>query len=411
MNKLVIGLGAATVCALLVLLGFLAGSGWKKGAAPADDKDGEKGKVEAVKNPGDAGTSRRELPDPPPPPPPVLDQVRVRESLKPGRTYRVITRLAFNMRGTDHDWAVLNSVITVNYMADAEVERKIESNDGKTIVELRTFKRVFSGKLNTDLESVRIDLGPAGDFLIGGVTAFRPEALPVVAGARQLIEGPNFSNLLKITGLGQSFLDDMVNRDPRIRAVTSMGGLQGKTVRLVYKNDEEGDVQVVPVEGALTTDEQRFLASSVLLSDSLIFPDARVEKGDTWEADSMYFIGLIDPSLMARPEGKLRLARGPDILPPARSGQRQKCVQINVVGGELNFRESNRKAEQVGFFRPQKGEMVFSPQDQIFILADLIGRGKLTVRSRDHILFEARSDREPEMKIHYECTLLGESGE
>jgi hypothetical protein len=269
---------------------------------------------------------------------------------------------------------------------------------------------VKSGKVETDLESFRIDLGATGDFILGGIALLKPDALLAATGATKVINSTDLSKLLKATGLAEKFVDDVVKRDPRIQAVTSAGSLEGKTVRLIYKNDEEGDVQVIPVKGTLTVDEQRFLASSVLLADSLIFPDMGVKQGEHWKADGMYFIGLIDPSLMARTEGKVELMRGPDVKPPARSGQKQECVQITVVGGELNFRESNAKAEQVGFFRPQEGEMIFSPQDQIFIQGHLKGRGKLTIKSKDHILFEARSDREPELTIHYSCKLLPDAG-
>lgn len=397
MNKALLGLVITTVAVTLVLLGFLLGSGWNKPSPEAKEKD----------NPAPTPTGPSRLSAQPPPPPPVRDDLRVRESLKPRRTYRVSTRLGFHMRGTDHDWGVLNSTITVNYWADAAIDRKIESNDGKTIVELRTFRKVASRKLDTKLEDVHIDLGAAGDFLLGGVALLKPEAAPFVGAARSLLEGRNLSAFLQFMGLSNDFVSDLVERDPRIRAVTAVGSLQGKTVRLTYRNEEGGGVQVDPVEGALTEDEKRFLASSVLLADSLIFPDVTVKVGDTWEADSMYFIGLIDPSMMLRPEGKLKLGRGPDVAPPARTGQKQKCVKINVLGGALNFHESSSRAEQVGHFYPQKGEMLFSPQDQIFIHGFFHGKGKLTITQKDHILFQARSKREPDLKVYYSCRLLG----
>lgn len=403
MNKLLISLGIGTGLVLVVLISFLAGSAWNRSAT-------ETTKAEAPIKAGDPPVSSTKMPNPPPPPSPLLDEVRVRESLKPGRTYLINTRMTFSMRGTDKDWHVVTSTVTVNYAANAEIERKIVSNDGRTIVEERTFKKVQSGKVETDLESFRIDLGATGDFLLGGIAILQPEALLAATSAKNIIEKNDLSKLFKATGLAQSFVDDVVQRDPRMRAITSAGSLQGKTVRLTYTNDAKGEVRVEAVKESLSVDEQRFLASSVLLADSLIFPDMGVKKGEKWQADGLYFIGLIDPSLMARTEGQVELMRGPDKKLPAASGQKQECVQISVVGGELNFHESNAKAEQIGFFRPQEGEMVFSPQDQIFIQGHLKGRGKLTIKSKDHILFEARSDREPELTIHYTCKLLPEEG-
>jgi hypothetical protein len=409
MNKLVIGLVSATVCAVLLLVGFLGGSYWNRPApTPTDPAKAEEAKAEPPVKPGDPGISRVKQPDPPPPAPPVRDEVRVRDTLKPGRTYLVKTQLAFSMRGTDHDWGIVNTTYTINYMAEAEIERYIESNDGKTIVERRTFKRVSSGKIDTKLEDMSIKLGSTGEFVLGATALINPQAFFFASMAKNGLDGRNLAPLLESIGLGKSYVDDIVQRDPTIRAVTRAGSLQGKTVKLRYNNDEEGDVQVTAEDGgSLSADEQRFLTSSVLLSDALIFPDIGVKKGESWPAKGMYFSGLIDPSLLARTEGTVTLERGPDVKPVGHPGQKQECVQINFVGGELSFRESNRKAEQVGHCQPdtRESKLIYSPQDSIFIEAFLKGRGKLTIRSKDHILFEARSDREPELTIRYTCRL------
>src|SRR5262245_44018063 len=116
MNRLLIGLGVATGVVLLVLVGFLAGTAWNRpgpdGDKGKDQASADKGarpgdKEEKETKPGEPGKKRTELPDPPPPPPPVTNEVRVRENLKPGRTYLVKTQLAFSMRGTDRDYGGL----------------------------------------------------------------------------------------------------------------------------------------------------------------------------------------------------------------------------------------------------------------------------------------------------------------
>jgi hypothetical protein len=337
----------------------------------------------------------------PPPPPPVKDEVRVREELAQGATYKVNTRMAFSMRGTDRDWGIATSTITINYWAEAEILRKIERNDGRTIVEERTFQRVTSSKLDTNLVDLRVELGPAGDFVLGGVALLHPGALPYAVGAKQLIEGPALRKALSATGLDRSVIDRIVSGDQGVKVITKMGEMEGKVVRLTYHNERDGDNLIEPVRGGLTDEQRRFLASSVLLADSLIFPDVEVRRGENWQVNAMYFIGLIDPSLMARPEGTLTLQRGPEekLVP----GLKQRCVPIVVIGGEMNFHESTSSSDRVGHFRPSSGEMLYSPEDHIIVEGRMKGRGKLNIRAEHHILFETRSEREPDVEIHYSC--------
>jgi hypothetical protein len=309
------------------------------------------------------------------------------------------------MRGTDSDWGVATSTITINYWADAEILRKIERNDGQTIVEERTFRKVNSSKLDTRLEDVKIELGPAGNFILGGVALLQPEALPFVAGAKNLIEGPALKQALSATGLDRALVDRVLSSDEGVKAVTKVGELEGKVVRLTYRNDKEGEMLIEPVQGELTDEQRRYLASSVLLADSLIFPDVEVKRGERWNVSATYFIGLIDPSLMARPDGTLTLARGTEeeLVP----GVRGKCVPITVVDGDMQFRDSNGGGERVGYFKPTEGRMLYSPESHIIVDGRMKGRGKLTVSAVHHLLFTARSDREPEIEIQYTSRLVG----
>jgi hypothetical protein len=399
MPKLPVYLGLATGAVALVLVGFLVGS-WKSGGpTTVASKPPEEETKEPVK--------RSDLPGLPPPPPPVKDEVRVREELAQGATYQVNTRMAFSMRGTDTDWAIATATITVNYWADAEILRKIERNDGKTIVEERTFKKIKSGKLETNLVDVRIELGTTGDFLLGGVLFLQPEALPFVAGVKNFVQGPALRKVLGATGLAQTVIDHVMSGDEGVKVITKVSEMEGKVVRLTYRNDRDGEILIEPVRGGLTNEQRRYLASSVLLADSLIFPDVEVRRGENWQVNAMYFIGLIDPSLMTRPEGTLTLQRGSE--EKAVPGVKGRCVPIVVVDGEMSFRESNSTSDRVGNFRPTSGEMFYSPEDHIIVEGHMKGRGKLNIRAEHHLLFETRSEREPDLDIHYTCRKLSRS--
>src|SRR4051794_16399948 len=103
---------------LLLIVGFVAGSlGWSS-------------------SPGGR-------PPPEPAPCKVGDPDRVRQVLRPGKTYKTHTMGALHMRGEDKDWG-LSTVVTINYAFEALVDRQIESNDGVTIVELRHFRDLRS---------------------------------------------------------------------------------------------------------------------------------------------------------------------------------------------------------------------------------------------------------------------------
>ena len=67
----------------------------------------------------------------------------------------------------DKAWG-FRKVVSLAYAAEIAVDRTIEKNDGKTVVELRRFMTSRNVKLLCDTESVTIDLGLPGVLLLGG---------------------------------------------------------------------------------------------------------------------------------------------------------------------------------------------------------------------------------------------------
>ena len=94
----------------------------------------------------------------------VHDKDRVPQVLKPGYTYQ--THLKGSIRGPAENkkWAI-NVVVDVLYMFEAFIDREIVSNDGTTIVEIRTFRDVKSLDIHGKLPDVKIELGRAGQVL------------------------------------------------------------------------------------------------------------------------------------------------------------------------------------------------------------------------------------------------------
>jgi len=379
-NKLVLGLGLATGMVLLILLGFLVGSHYYRGG--------------------------RDIPPPPPPPlPPVTEEV-LREELKPGKTYRFTCGLGFNMRGKHKDFAVLNADLSIVYKASAVIDRTIVSNNGHTLVEDRFFRNVKSTALETTVERLNVDLGFGGDVVEGVAGLFVPDKMPFIVGGRKILEGANLVGLIRLGGWDQTLVKDLVERQEAVRLLTYGGGLEGKRARLTYENSNPPLVQVTALNGnqlgeGLTEDEDRFLRASVIPMNSLIFPDLNVKEGDRWKVPGTVFIGMLDPTLLATTDGEITLQRGKD-----RNYLGDKVAVVNVVGGQLEFKESTEKAASMGSFHAQGGELLFSFKDRIFVQGKLTGRGELTIHSKDHILFEARSNVQPELNIVFNCKIL-----
>jgi hypothetical protein len=307
-------------------------------------------------------------------PKPVTNPDRVRQNLQAGKTYVTYSKGTLHVRATDKDWGV-EGVVTINYAFEAQINRKIESNDGSTIVELRHFRDIRSVKTACQLEDVRIDLGPVGELLIPKVQG--TSLKPVIAGLRWVGVSP----------------ENLVGLQDGMKAFQSVDRLSGKKVRLTFV-DGKGVIKVEPIKGEMTAAERDFHFASSLLSDSLIIPDIDIKIGNRWSVDGSNFANLVDPSLLARTSGEITLERAPDHII-----QNKTCRHLTVVSGRILFEDSDAKTGQIGYFEPHGSSLFFSPSDQVIIQARLQGRAKLEKFSKDHLLFETRMRRLPELDI------------
>jgi hypothetical protein len=356
--------------------------------------DTTQGSPAAVK-PGEEA-QRAQVPNPPPPPKPVANPDRIRQNLRPGKTYVTRVKGALNVRGTDKDWGV-EQVVTINYAFEASIDREIESNDGTTVVELRHFRDVRSLKLESRLEDLRIDLGPAGDALLAGIGLFAPEAAPTAGAIIQALDGASLKAVLGGLRLSGISPEELAGLNKSAKAFAALDGLSGKKVRLTYV-DGKGVVKLEPVKGDLTANERDFLLASVLVSDSLIVPDADIKIGNRWSVDGSNFGNMVDPGLLARTSGEVVLERERDHIVQGKATR-----HIKVADGRVLFDDSDPKVGKVGHFDPAGSSLYFSPEDQVIIQARLKGKAELTRFSRDHLLFEARMRRQPDLEIAYTC--------
>src|SRR5947209_8647715 len=131
-SRLLLILGIGAVVVLLVLGAFWAGTMFGPGRPTGQSGTTEPGdRVVATNN---TVVDATKLPDPPPPAKPVPDPDRVKQNLKPGKTYVTHSRGTLNARGTDKSWG-LETEGHISFMFDADVDRTIEKNDGNIIVE------------------------------------------------------------------------------------------------------------------------------------------------------------------------------------------------------------------------------------------------------------------------------------
>jgi hypothetical protein len=381
-NRLVLGLSVAAGAVLVLLVGFLAGSFWT--ATSTTPSAPTTTPPEPPRQPGESVT-RSQLTNPPPPPKPVAVPERVRQNLQPGKTYVTHTKGTLHMRGEDKAWAIAG-VHTINYAFEAQIDREIESNDGTTIVELRHFRDVRSLKFESRLDDVRIDLGPLGQLLL-------PEAW---RGVDKLSLAPVLSGL-RLVGVEPEKLAGLDENSAQV--FSGVDHLSGKSVRLTYK-DGGGVQKVEPVKGEMTRAEKDFYFASAILSDSLIFPNVEVKIDNRWTVDGSNFTNLMDPGLLARTSGEIILERTKDHIVGDKT-----CRHLQIQGGRILFEDSDPRVGRIGHFTPE-GSFDFFPGDQIIIKAYLKGKAKLDKFSKDHLLFETRSVREPELEVLYSCRVV-----
>jgi hypothetical protein len=76
----------------------------------------------------------------PPEPSRPLDTQRIQQTYQTGHTYRSLLKVSLNAKASSKDWGVVADS-TLQYLAEAEILRSIESNGGTTLVLLQEFRR------------------------------------------------------------------------------------------------------------------------------------------------------------------------------------------------------------------------------------------------------------------------------
>lgn len=379
MNPVVVLL-AGILAALVALIGVLLTQRGGHGPSPvASTPDRPKPAVAEGRT-----VHRSELPSPPKAPRPIDDPDRIKETLRAGETYAVVLKAGLNARAVDKAWW-RKEVINLSYVGEMQVDRSIEQNDGKRVVELRHFATARNVKLLCDVEEAAIDLGAPGVLLLGALTYLKPEAGIAVTAAKPIADA-----ILR-RGAQEAA------RSEATRAVAHVETLAGKTVRITYV-DGVGVEAIEPVGCTLSRDELDFVFDTAVLSDCHIW-DMKKAPGQRWEVDGAQLSGLIDPSLRGSTEGEIGFIRDADGREDGRS-----LAILRIEAGSLAINASDAATRRIGSFTP-RGTLRYSLADKIVERAELVGRFDVEEISTDHILFETSFKTSPELRIEYTCTI------
>jgi hypothetical protein len=319
---------------------------------------------------------------------PVNDPNRIKETLKVGRTYRGVLKAGFSARAEDEDWGV-RTVASLAYAAETVVNRTIEANNGKRVVELRHFEVCRNVKILAEVEDLQIDLGLPGDILLGAITAIQPE-VGVTIGVVAEFAKPIAEGVLKAESTAAL-------KQHAAKTFAFVDTLAGKKVRITYV-DGLGVESVVPVGCKLSDEERNFLQTTAVLSDCHLM-DLKIQPGGRWTVDALQLGGFIDPTLRSIPTGEIRIQRERDVEENGKI-----MAVLRVAEGVVTLEESDNSSHTVGRFVP-KGTLRYNLADNYIQSGNLQGTFNIEQVSTNHILFKASLRVQPTMQVNYSCQL------
>jgi hypothetical protein len=365
-SLIVVVLLAGILLALVVLIALLATA--SDGRASGEKSTGDSAPLAPAVADGQEGrvnqfSSRRS-------PAPLDDPDRIQETLRPGKTYSVVIKAGIDARAEDKAWW-RKEIVHLAYVAEMQIDRTIESNDGRRVVELRHFVASRNAKLLCDVEDASIDLGAPGTLVLGALSSLKPEA-----GIALTLAKPVADAILR-SGAQQA------TRSAATKAFAHVDTLSGKTIRIVYL-DGVGVESIVPVGCTLNAEERDFVSGTAILSDCYIW-DLKKAPGERWKVDGAQLSGLVDPSLRGSTEGTIGFVRDAD----GREGGLPYAT-LRIEGGTLTIDASDASRRRIGRFTPE-GTLRFSRVDKVVEQASLTDRFAVDEVSTDHILFETRA--------------------
>lgn len=337
-----------------------------------------------------------------------------------GKTYRSVVLGKLTGRASKSDWGMQGAAY-FNYLYGLESTGKILKNDGVTIVEERTFKKVSEELLVSEYE-VGVDLGErlkgllsivewaggaaaaAGDPTgVGAVAASAADTIKAFDGTTIPIK-KGWVNAARSAGVFKDFPQvDPAKFERELRMFTQGTNdrlLEGKTVRITFV-DGQGIKTIEPVNCVLSEKERDVIIRSNFALDHYIFPDRQVSPGDDWAVDGDTFSSFLDPRLVGKAGGKVTISRAADFV--GADGAISK--KLKLTDGNLVVRETGSSQAVTGQLTGLKGVLTIPDALHVVTSALLSGYADYQNVSTDHLLFEAKHTVKPKFEIKYECSV------
>jgi len=398
------------LAAILVALVALVVVVWRGSGGPSGGRTSQESKAELQQNSGakqqdnhsaetntkpgsrapelvQAGQTVSRPPEAPPPPPTVGRADRIRDVLQEGKTYEVITTAELTGPVRDKDWG-LETTVNLAYRAETQIRRTIEKNDGRRIVELRHIVDARMVKATSTVEIGFVISDPGVELLSMLDNLLTGGRITAVAA---IVVAPIFKSAESIV---QKKIDD---ENTKVKAL--LDSLSGKTVRITYE-DGRGVVELQPVGCALTEEERDLLFASAVVTDAFLLPDEQSKPGDVWDVDGAAFADLLPPSWRGVPRGKISIRRDEDFEENGAKYARLRCYQ-----GTLRVDATDQSRTRLASLTP-RGEVKYNITAGHVESAELTAVGSMEEASRDHLLFEARFETQPKVRLTYFCHIV-----
>lgn len=350
---------------------------------------------------------------------PKRPETVVMETRPAGRRYRSQVDVKLVGRAANADWGMTREG-NATFAATLAYQSHIVANDGAVVVEERRYETLTTALVVT-ADRVKFDfLNPRA--VRDGAMALLALESPTTAIATRKALGWILDELGVELGDNDIAFNERVvlsKKDGELFSELRIDGLAGKTVRIVYANDGGGIREITPVDCEISPEEERLIRQGCYLFDAAFLDDGVRRVGDRWPVSAGVFGNLLNGVAEGEPTGKLQFERRPDVERTDAAGQTRDQVVLAIdrdATGEIRFqqiveRENGYHYEEAGTLRGLEGAAYFvrapgeggAEAEMYLHQLEAKGLAELNVRSRDHLLFQARFSAAPTAELRYLC--------
>ena len=353
----------------------------------------------------------------------------IQQAREVGKTYKSSIAGTVRGEGINERWYVKGRC-KYTYYYEVDSEGKVLENDGKKIVEERTFKKVGESLYTDDLKlglSLPVEQLRTLNTILGlavqaaGVLGAPADGGSIIAPAFIAL-GQYLKNSEKLVEWGEALNEKEIDAK-NVQIILEMLGcpdikkiinqklmdvrhalhipqlLQGKTVRIEFENGK-GITKLTPIGCQLSDEEKEYIIRGNYLLDKYILPvDHEVEVDEKWRVDAAVLGGLLDSRLRAKPQGAIVLGRDED---EDYKGKNAWILKLEQGKANLVAPEDDGKT-LCGNISNVTGKCIMLESTSTIVEARLSGNAEYDKIDDKHLLYNTRFKTKPEFEIHYTC--------